>query len=100
MPLGREACEAMQRLGLATRYVQHDDRYETGSAGVSVDSDGLPAFIIKDSVAWDFLEWTLAWEELSYQADVVCFGSLAQRSPASAATIDRFLRNTRREIRR
>ena len=28
-------------------------------------------------------------------ADVVCFGSLAQRSPVSAATMDRFLRNSR-----
>jgi hypothetical protein len=31
--------------------------------------------------------------ELSTRADVVCFGSLAQRSTASAATIESFLQN-------
>jgi fructokinase len=40
------------------------------------------------------LEWTEAWEELSASADAICFGSLAQRSPTSAETIARFLRNT------
>lgn len=97
---GREANKAMQRLGLTTSYIQHDDRYETGSAGVSIDSAGLPTFTIKESVAWDFLQWTSAWEELAERADVVCFGSLAQRSPASAVTIDRFLGHTRGEALR
>jgi fructokinase len=91
--LGREACQVMQRLGLSTSYVQHDDRHDTGTAGVFIDSAGQPTFTIKESVSWDFLQWTAAWEELSARADVVCFGSLAQRSPTSAATIECFLRN-------
>jgi fructokinase len=45
-------------------------------------------------VAWDFLEWTPEWEKLAGQADAVCFGSLAQRSPQSCETIRRFLRAT------
>jgi len=39
------------------------------------------------------LEGTESWDQLSARADVVCFGSLAQRSPTSAATIERFLQN-------
>ena len=91
--LGREACRVMQELGLNTSYLQHDDLHETGTARVSIEDDGQPNFTIKESVAWDFLQWTTSWEELSAQADVVCFGSLAQRSQNSAATIETFLQN-------
>ncbi|HXY12884.1 MAG TPA: carbohydrate kinase [Terriglobales bacterium] len=91
--LGRDACSVMQKLGLNTSYVQRDDLHETGTASVSLDTSGQPNFTIKDFVSWDFLQWTAAWEELSARADVVCFGSLAQRSPTSAATIECFLRS-------
>jgi fructokinase len=92
---GHELCATMQRLSLSTSYLQEDTHHETGTASVVVDSSGEPNFTIKESVAWDFLEWTPAWEELSAQADVVCFGTLAQRSSVSAHTIKRFLQNTR-----
>jgi fructokinase len=91
--LGREACQLLQTLGLNTSYLQRDDLHETGIATVTIDGTGQPNFTIKESVAWDFLEWTADWEELSARADVICFGSLAQRSLTSADTIDRFLRN-------
>jgi len=91
--LGREACSLMQDLGLNTSYLQKDDRYETGIATVTIDGTGQPNFTIKEPVAWDFLQWTPHWEELSARADVVCFGSLAQRSSRSADTIDHFLQN-------
>jgi fructokinase len=93
--LGREALRAMHELDLNTMYVQSDDQYPTGTAEVLIDSDGEPTFTIRESVAWDFLQWTDAWEELSGRADVICFGSLGQRSPAAAATVSRFLRNTK-----
>jgi len=91
--LGREACRLMQDLGLNTSYLQRDDHRETGVATVTIDGSGQPNFIIKEPVSWDFLEWTADWQELSARADVICFGSLAQRSLPSADTIDRFLRN-------
>jgi fructokinase len=91
--LGREACRVMQELGLNTCYVQRDDLHETGTANVMIDAAGQPNFAIKESVSWDYLEWTREWEELSARADVICFGSLAQRSPTSAGTIECFLRN-------
>jgi fructokinase len=91
--LGREACRVMQGLGLNTSYVQQDDHHQTGTAMVSLDGAGQPNFTIKERVSWDSLQWTAAWEELSGRADVVCFGSLAQRAPTSAVTIECFLRN-------
>jgi fructokinase len=91
--LGREACEVIRRLGLNTSYLQQDNEHQTGTAAVSIDASGQPNFTIQESVAWDFLQWTAEWEELSSRADVICFGSLAQRSPGSAVAIDSFLRN-------
>jgi len=91
--LGREAFRVMQELGLNTSHLQRDDLHETGVATVTIDGTGQPNFTIKEPVSWDFLEWTRDWEELSARADVICFGSLAQRSSTSAGTIDRFLRN-------
>ena len=98
--LGRDACRVMQELGLSTAYLQYDERHETGTAAVSIDPAGQPTFTIKNSVAWDFLEWSPQWEELSSRADVVCFGSLAQRSAKSGATIERFLKNTPKDTLR
>lgn len=92
--LGQEARSVMRKLGLNTAYLQHDDSHETGTAAVSIDAAGQPNFTIKKLVAWDFLDWSIQWEELAARADVVCFGSLAQRSDKSAVTIERFLKST------
>jgi fructokinase len=94
--LGRDAHDEMKRLGLNTSFLQRDSLHPTGTAEVSIDKRGQPNFTIKQPVAWDFLQWTAEWEELSAKADVVCFGSLAQRSPTSAVTIECFLRNIRK----
>lgn len=90
---GREACRVMERLGLTTEYVQQDGERETGTAVVSIGPKGQPTFLIKEFVAWDFLHWSPEWLNLSANANVICFGTLAQRSPVSAATIECFLQN-------
>jgi fructokinase len=89
--LGREARSSMDQLGISTRYVQEDATHPTGTVHISVDAAGQPGFTIQDAVAWDSLEWTPQWDELARATDAVCFGTLAQRSPASQATIRRFL---------
>jgi fructokinase len=91
--LGREAFQTMRKVGLNTDYVQCDDKYETGTAEISFDLEGQHHFSIKTPAAWDYLEWTPALHQLAEQTAVVCFGSLAQRSPVSASSIERFLEN-------
>ena len=98
--LGQEACAVMASLGVSTQYLQKDCEHETGFAEVAIDEAGQPIFKIKEFVSWDFLEWTPAWEDLARKVDVVCFGSLAQRSATSAATVDRFLQASRPEALR
>ena len=89
--LGQEALQQLQRSGLSTAFVQQDSQHPTGTVAVSVDAEGQPEFTIAGDVAWDFLEWSAAWAELASRADVICFGSLAQRAPQSRETIRRFL---------
>jgi fructokinase len=91
--LGREVVETLTRLGLETTYLQFDGSHPTGTVDVRVDSNGQPEFTITEGVAWDYLEWRLDWADLAKRADVVCFGSLAQRSDTSRATILQFLRS-------
>jgi fructokinase len=58
---------------------------------VEVDAKGQPEYHIIENVAWDFLEFSADWISLARSAQAVCFGSLAQRSRASRATIKSFL---------
>lgn len=93
--LGRAATVRLKELGLDTMFLQKDPQHPTGTVRVEVDPKGQPCFEISQSVAWDFLEWTPQWQELAAEADAVCFGSLAQRSPQSQSTIRSCLRATR-----
>ncbi|MDQ3650015.1 MAG: carbohydrate kinase [Acidobacteriota bacterium] len=92
---GREALRILSERGLNTSYVQSDAAHPTGTVQVRLDAGGQPDYVITESVAWDYLEWTPQWEELASEADAVCFGTLAQRATASRETIRRFIRTTR-----
>jgi fructokinase len=66
----------------------------TGVVNVSVDANGQPSFDIAADVAWDYLPWSRAVEEVAERADAICFGTLAQRASVSRATIKRAVRTT------
>lgn len=89
---GAKALRRLTELGLATDYVQSDSQHSTGTVNVEVDDKGQARYEIAHGVAWDFLKWTRLWEQLAAEADAICFGSLAQRSDESRATIRQFLR--------
>ena len=91
---GLEALRRMEEFGLNIDHVQTDRQRPTGTVKVELDSKGLALFEIAHPVAWDSLEWTLDWQHLAEKADAVCFGSLAQRSEESRATIRHFLKST------
>jgi len=98
--LGDEAIRKLSELGVNAESVQRDGVYPTGVVNVEFDARGQPQYEIAQPVAWDFLEWTPAWQQLAREADAVCFGSLAQRSAPARATILRFVRATRPEALR
>jgi len=92
---GREALDVLQGLGLSSANIQQDAQHPTGTVTVRLGANGIPEFTIHENVAWDHLEWTSNTAALAAQADIVCFGSLAQRNAVSRETITTFLRATR-----
>lgn len=89
--LGTEVRERLAAIGLNTSYLQSDYDHPTGTVQVELEPDGQPRFTITPHVAWDYLAWTREIEELAARTDAVCFGTLAQRSPQSRNTIQRFI---------
>lgn len=87
--LGRELLEEFDNAGL--KYQIETVPYPTGVVNVDLDADGVPIYQIQRDVAWDNIPFTPELEELAKQTQVAFFGSLAQRSEVSRATINKFL---------
>ena len=87
--LGDEIVETFEKSGL--NYLLERVDYPTGTVQVELDEAGVPSYIIKEGVAWDNIPFTPQLEALAKSTDAVCFGSLAQRSEVSRATINAFL---------
>ncbi|MDR0574226.1 MAG: carbohydrate kinase [Tannerella sp.] len=65
--------------------------YPTGNVIVELNADGSPVYTITEGVAWDYMPLTQRAIDLIREADAVCFGTLAQRSPVSHETINALL---------
>jgi fructokinase len=99
-PLGRELLGQFEQLGLSKRYIAVDRHHPTGTVDVHLDADGKPYFVIHEGVAWDYLPPAPVFREVIEAADAVCFGSLAQRSLVSRATIGDLLGAVREDCLR
>ena len=73
---------------LAEKDIQHlltvRKEYPTGTVGIELDNDGVPAYTIHENVAWDHFKADRQHLELAAEADVICYGSLASRHDDSA----------------
>jgi fructokinase len=81
---------------LPDSHVQTDTAHITGRVQVTLQN-GKPTYEILREVAWDYIRFDQNLEDLAARADAVCFGSLAQRSPISRASIHAFLDSMRTE---
>lgn len=88
--LGKQIQQTLQSRDVDTSSIQSDDAAPTGRVNVEM-VDGEPNYEIIQNVAWDNIEWNDLLASLAKQAAGITFGSLAQRSPTSRATIQRFL---------
>lgn len=73
------------------QYIMPRVSYPTGTVEVSIDAQGIPAYEIKEDVAWDHIPFTTEIQSLAKNCRAVCWGSLAQRNPDSRHTIESFL---------
>src|SRR5947209_661593 len=85
--LGREIVQRLEVLGLPVSSIQKDGDAPTGTVSVEMLSGGSHRFTIHENVAWDRIEATPEALALAARADVVCFGTLAQRCDRSRAAI-------------
>ncbi len=87
--LGDETLAALDSRGLA--YSMARVPYPTGTVTVTLDANGIPAYDIRENVAWDNIPFTPELADVAANCRAVCWGSLAQRNVVSRETINRFL---------
>ena len=87
--LGDETLSALEEKGL--KYIMPRVPFPTGTVQVELDAQGVPAYEIREGVAWDNIPFTPEMEKVARSCKAVCWGSLAQRHEVSRNTIHRFL---------
>jgi fructokinase len=84
---GRELLQRITELGLSTDCIELDPAAPTGTVSVELAADGQPKYTIHENVAWDYIKAEPAARRAVADANAVCFGTLAQRSETSRASI-------------
>ena len=87
--LGEELVGQLEERALPYHLARVD--YPTGTVQVTLDAQGVPQYEIKTDVAWDNIPFDEELRALAKDCKAVCYGSLAQRSEVSRATIQAFL---------
>jgi fructokinase len=87
--LGEEVVRRAERYGVGVDLIQVDPERPTGFVRVAVDEAGNPAYEILAPAAWDAIATTDVLLRRAANARAIVFGSLAQRSAISRATIER-----------
>ena len=87
--LGDEVLVRAPRHGVGTELVQVDAELPTGFVRVSFDEHDEPTYEIVQPAAWDAIAATEPLLARAATARAVVFGTLAQRSAASRATLER-----------
>lgn len=87
--LGDDIVRKFDENGLNYRLERVD--FPTGTVQVTLDENKVPSYNIMEGVAWDNIPMTPELEALAKDCRAVCFGSLAQRSAVSRATINAFI---------
>lgn len=87
--LGQEIIDTFDNVGL--HYCLPKVDFPTGTVQVTLNEQGIPQYDICLGVAWDNIPLTDELLSIAKTAKAVCFGSLAQRSAVSRATINAML---------
>jgi fructokinase len=96
---GTRALGILRDHGVLTDFISSSD-HETGKVLVQVSPSGDASYEFASDTAWDNVAWSDELDQLASRADVVCFGTLGQRSEVSRQTIQRFLGSVRSECLR
>lgn len=89
--LGERAAAQMRELGMPTDLVLRTSNLPTGTVEITFDEERNPSYVIVPDVAYDAIPWNESIAYAAAQADLVCFGTLAQRDERSRATLARIV---------
>ena len=92
--LGWRALGYLKEHGVDISAVAQSEERPTGTVEIELDAEGVAQYEFAANVAWDALTWSEALTHVAEKADVVCYGTLGQRSEISKGTIRRFLKRT------
>lgn len=98
-PAGEEILALLGDKDVHHMVTQNAD-HPTGTVTVEMSQDGIPTYTIHDNSAWDHLRLDERHTQLANEAQVVCFGTLAQRNSIAADSIQNFLSVTEPECMR
>lgn len=89
---GREIIALLNKKNVSTDLIQINGR-PTGTVEVKLNQQGIPEYIIHENVAWDYIQFDDSVEGKLFNADIICFGTLAQRSHISSENINKMLKS-------
>lgn len=88
---GRRMLARLRERNLTLDAIQQIPGAPTGAVDVTLDPQGIPAYRIRAGAAWDQIALTPALLAAAQNARAIYYGTLAQRSPASRATLHALL---------
>lgn len=86
--LGHEAIKRISANGMSTDLIQINEHQKTGFVSVNFGAQGIPVYNIQKPASWDFITSTEDLQQTLSNADVIVFGTLAQRMDTSRKTIE------------
>ena len=95
--LGNEILEHFNQNNYSNKFLNIDEKYETGSVIISL-KNGEPSYKILSNVAWDFIPLKASYDEISSDLDILVYGSLASRNIGSFKTLKELTKQSKFNI--
>jgi fructokinase len=99
-PLGFQARQRLTERRVCPDFIATDPSRPTGTVEVKLDPELGPRYLICNHIAWDAVPETPQLAALGPTLDAVCFGTLAQRSATTRATLRSLVASTRADCLR
>ncbi|MGA7143942.1 MAG: carbohydrate kinase [Desulfobacterales bacterium] len=92
--LGKKILNILEKYHFNIDDIQIDDTHDTGTVTVQLSSSGNPTFHINTDAAYDYIHYLpKEHSSLMDKAEVIYFGTLAQRSKQGFENIQKFMKN-------
>ena len=95
--LGNEILEHFDQNNYSNKFLNIDEKYETGSVIITL-KNGEPSYKILSNVAWDFIPLKACYDEILSDLDILVYGSLASRNIESFKTLKELTKQSKFNI--